>query len=286
MKLPVIRNIINYKENNIIEEILSIVYNKIEVQNLRINLSFHFFEKYSAMLADNFELLKKSYIQQEKKVSNHFDLQHSGLKALLQIKPDFLLEYIDSFYTDKGNRHSRNIHNQLSFVWDLKQSNELIKKAVVLIIENNYYFGIGEHPLIIFFHNLNEEQKVKAKAFILSFISEYHADDKKMNPVFDVLRHTLKDFFEEAFLHYLSLNTDIDNFKKIWWRGNGGTYSGDVIIGDIHAKEWQNILAIVVKSKNQLDLIPIKTYIKKQIEYELKSGEEERKRKFINPDGW
>lgn len=74
--------------------------------------------------------------------------------------------------------------------------------------------------------------------------------------------------------------------KKIWWRGNGGTYSGDVIIGEIHAKEWQNILSMVVKSKNQLGLIPIKTYIKKQIEYEFKRGEEERKRKFINPDGW
>jgi hypothetical protein len=285
MTIPIIRRITNYREKNIIEEILSIVYNKIEIQNLRINLSFHFFEKYSAMLADNFELLKKSYIQQEKKVSNHFDLQHAGLKALLQIKPDFLLEYADSFYTDKEDRHSRNTHNQLSFVWDLEQSNELVKKAVVIIIENNYYFGIGEHPLIIFFHNLNEEQKVKAKAFIISFISEYHADYKKMNSVFDVLRHSLKEFFEEAFLYYLSLNTEIDNFKKIWWRGNGGTYSGDFIIGDINAKEWQNILAMVVKSKNQLDLIPIKTYIKKQIEYDLKSGEEERKRKFINPDG-
>lgn len=284
MTLPIIKHFIKYKEKNVIEEILSIVCQKIEDQNLRINLSFHFFEKYSIMLANNFELLKKSYIQQEKIGGNYFDLQHAGLKALLQMKPNFLLEYIDSFYTDKENRHNRNTHNHLPFVWDLEQSNELIKKAVVLIIENNYYFGIGEHPLIIFFHNLNEEQKVKAKAFILSFIFEYHADDKKMNPVFDVLRHTLKEFFEEAFLHYLSLNTDIDKFKEIRWIGNGGTYSGDVIIGEIYAKEWQNILAIVVKSKNQLDLIPIKTYIKKQIEYELKSGEEQRKRKFINPD--
>ena len=286
MTLPIIRNIITYKEKNIIEEILSIVYNKIEVQNLRINLSFHFFEKYSAMLVDNFELLQKSYIQQEKKVNNDFDFQHAGLKALLQIKPDFLLDYIHSSYADKENLQSYNTHKQLSFVWDLDHNNELLKKAVVLIIENNYYFGIGEHPLIVFFHNLNEEQKIKAKSFILSFISEYYADDKKMNSVFAVLRHTLKEFFEEAFLHYLSLNTDIDNFKNIWWRGNGGTYSGDVIIGEIHAKEWQNILTMVVKSNNQLDLIPIKTYIKKQIEYELKSGEKERKRKFINPDGW
>lgn len=279
-------NSINPDEKNIIEEILSITYEKNERENLRITLSFHFFEKYSAMLADNFDLLKKSYIQQEKKVNNHFDLQHAGLKTLLQLNPDFLLEYIDSFYTDKANQHNRNTHNQLPFVWDLEKCDELVESAANMIIDNNHYYGILEHPMIIFFYQLNEEQKSKAKEFLLKFISKYHADDKKMNPVFDVLRHTMKDFFEEAFLHYLSLNTDIANFKKIWWRGNGGTYSGDVIIGDIHAMEWQNILAMAEKSQSQLDLIPIKGYIKKQIEYELRSGEEERKRKFINPDGW
>lgn len=286
MNLPIIKNIFKYKEKNIIEEILLIVYNKIEIQNLRINLSYHFFEKYSAMLSDNFELLKKSYIQQEKKVDIHFDTQREGLKELLCIRPDFLLEYITAFYTDQGEIANRNTHTQLSFVWDLEENNELIKKAVLLIIENNYYFGIGEHPLIIFFRHLNEKQKIKAKEFLLGFISAYHTDEEKMNPIFDVLRHTLKEFFEEAFLHYLSLNTDVVNFEKISWRGNGGSYSGDVIIGEIHAKEWQNILELVVKSNNQLDLIPIKSYIRKQIECALRSGEEERKRKFINPDRW
>jgi len=286
MTVTIIRNIINYKEKNIIEEILSIVYKKIEFQNLRINLSYHFFEKHSGFLAHNFDLLKKIYIQQEKKVSNHFDYQHVGLNALLQIKPAFLLEYIDSFYIDKENQHNRDIHSQLPFVWDMEQYNELVKLAVLQMIENNQYNGIWDHPIIIFFHHLNDKQKEKAKAFLKVFISDYNSDEKKMNPIFDVLRYSFTEFFEEAFLHYLSLNPNIENFKKIWWRGIRGTYGGDDIIGDIYAKEWQNILAIVVKSKNQLDLIPIKAYIKKQIEYEMKSGEEERKRKFINPDGW
>lgn len=42
---------------DIILNILQIVVDKIEKQNLRINLSFHFFEKYSIMLAGNFSLL-------------------------------------------------------------------------------------------------------------------------------------------------------------------------------------------------------------------------------------
>jgi hypothetical protein len=106
-----------------------------------------------------------------------------------------------------------------------------------------------------------------------------------MNTVFDIVRNLFKDFFEISFTHYLTLNTDLDTFKEIYWRGNGGSYSGDVIIGEVQARDWQNILTIVDKLKNQLDLIPIKAYIKKQIEYELKSGEEERKRKFLTP-GW
>jgi len=281
-----INKFINYKEKNIIEEILFIVCQKIETGGLRITLSFHFFEKYSVMLAHNFELLKKAYIQQIRDINQHFDLQNAGLKTLLQIKPTFLFEYIRTFYTDEKNNHNRNTHNQLPFVWDLEQCNELVEEAVNIIIENNTYYGILEYPLIIFFHHLNEAQKTKAKTFLLNYITKYNLDEDKMNSVFDVLRHTMKEFFEEAFLHYLNQNTDIENFKKIWWRGNGGTYTGDVIIGEIQAKEWQNILAIAEKSKDQLDLIPIKNYIKRQIENELRSGEEERKRKFINPDGW
>ena len=105
-----------------------------------------------------------------------------------------------------------------------------------------------------------------------------------MNAIFDIVRHHFPSFFETAYLHYLSINIDLENFKRIYWRGNGGVYNGDTNIGELHAKEWQNIMTITEKAANQLDLIPIKAYIKQQIGYELKSGEHERKRKFINPE--
>lgn len=273
-------------DKDIILKILQIAVVKIENLNLRINLSYNFFEKYSLMLADNFTLLKKAYIQQAQMVSNDFDFNHAGLESLLHINSNFLIEYITIFYIGEETLHNRNTHNQFSFVWDLDNCYELIEEALNLIIESSIYFGILEHPIIIFFYYHNEVQKAKAKQFLLRYISKYHSDQNKMNAVFDVLRHTLKEFFEEAFLHYLSLNTEVENFKKIWWTGNGGTYTGEVNIGELHSKDWQNILAMVDKSKNQLDLIPIKTYIKQQIEYELLSGEQERKRKFIDPERW
>lgn len=284
-KLPIVGRFFVKKDRNIIEEILSIAYYKIETHNLRIQLPYGFFERYTPMLADNFELLKKSYLQQEK-TNDHFDYERKGLLALLQIEPDFLLEYIKVFYTIQENQFNHNTYNQLSFLWDLEDKDELIKKVMILVTDNNFYLGFGDHPLIVFFRNLTEQQTVKAKQFLLNFISEFHTDEKKMNPIFDVMRHCLQEFFEVALLHYLSFNSNIDTFKKISWNGNGGTYSGEVIIGEIRAAEWQKILEIVTKSPNQLDLIPIKTYTKKRIEYELKSAEAERKRKFINPERW
>lgn len=65
------------------------------------------------------------------------------------------------------------------------------------------------------------------------------------------------------------------------WRGNGGMYKGDVIIGDIQASEWRNILDIANKSALGLKLIPIKNYIIQQIESCLRSGDWERQRKFL-----
>ena len=70
------------------------------------------------------------------------------------------------------------------------------------------------------------------------------------------------------------------------WRGNGGTYSGDVIIGDIQASEWRNLLEIANKSDVGIKLIPIKNYINEQIESCLRSGDWERQRKFLRKDFW
>ena len=67
----------------------------------------------------------------------------------------------------------------------------------------------------------------------------------------------LKEFFEEGYTHYLSIISDLEMYKKIWWRGNGGVYHGDVNIGELHVNDWQRIYALTEKYENQLELIII-----------------------------
>lgn len=266
----------------IIKEILVIVNKKNTIDNLGISLQHDFFEKYTNKLKHNLDLVCAAYLYEDK-TSNHFDYERKGLKNIVELEPNFMIEYITLFYGN-DNFINRDKYNNLTFVWDLDNI-ELVKILVEIIISKNPYFGIGEYKLSIFFNHLNDLQRAKAEEFISNFISTNYADRNKINAIFDVIRHFLNENFEKFLLFYLTFNSELKSFEKIYWRGNGGTvHSGDVNFGELEAADWNRIYDIIVKGENQLQLIPIKNYVKKQIEYSLKYAEEERKRKFANPN--
>jgi hypothetical protein len=185
----------------------------------------------------------------------------------------------------KEDELRRDAYNHLNFVWDLSIPDSLIEQAINLVADGNHYYGISEHSVNTFFNNLTEEQSQRAKKFVLQYIAKYSHDEQKMNSIFDALRHRMKAFHEEAFLHFLDQNPNVDFFKKIWWRGNGGgVYSGDVNFGEIEQSDWMQILTMVEKSRNQLDVLNIKAYLKQEIAYAIKRAESERQRKFANPE--
>ncbi len=136
----------------------------------------------------------------------------------------------------------------------------------------------------MFFNNLTDEQKNKAEKFVLSYITDHNKDAKRMNVIFDVLRHRMREFFDNAYTHYLSLNTDINTFKEIMWRGNGGSIqSADVLFGELEANDWRKLYETTERIANTSELIPIKAYLKRKINEGLSYANHERKMKFIDP---
>lgn len=272
----------NSFDEGIIKNFLQIVVGKIKDMNIKIFLPYDFFEKYSNILSSECKLLEEAYIQQEK-FNDHFDFERKGLKVLTQFNPKFLIVYVKLFCTE-GNNYVNNKHIQIQFIWELSNYENEIEEILNLIIERNPYFGLTEHSSNILFNRLNEIQKPNAKNFLKNYISKYNLDKEKMNAVFNILRNDLSEFYEELFLHYLSQNCDVKNFQKIKWIGYSRMFSGNDIIGEIQANELRNLLSILDKCNNQIDLVPIRAYLKKEIEYCLKNAEWERKRKFIESD--
>ncbi len=273
-------------DRNIISDILQIVVNKIEKENLYIKLDDYIFGKYTEICPNDAKLVEKAYLQQEKN-NNHFDYEQNGLKFLIQKNKLFLRDFLQEFYANEDNPLNTNTDKdkKLGFIWDFANAEILIEDSFKLVIENSFYL-IGEPVLVIFFNNLSEPQALKAEKFILKYVEQNIKDKDKINLVINIVLHKMPMLFEDVLLRYITLNTDVEDFKKIHWKGNSvKSYVGEVYFGEIWAKQWQNILEIVEKSKKQLDLIPIKTYIKAVISEELQYAERERDEKFRKSNG-
>lgn len=264
--------------------ILRTITEKNNKEGTRLQVWMDFFSKHFDNLGDDIELIKKAYIQQNL-IQNHFDYEGKGFLEILKIDRNFLIEFVESLYSATDRHSLGGDHSDMSYVWNIENIDETLIQVFDLIIEKDLYFGILEHYCNVFFRNPKEkEQKKRADNFIKQYVIDNNHDYKKMQIIVDLIRHSRKELFEEIFLLFISLNQDREIFGRLMWRGNGGTYSGDVIIGDIQAAEWRNLLEIAKKSDLGIKLIPIKNYITEQVESCLRSGDWERQRKFLRKD--
>lgn len=270
-------------DSKLLEDLLKIIVDRNEKDN-KVYLWIDFFNEYNEQLGSDIALIKKAYIQQAT-MQNHFDYQKKGLKKILTKDPFFLIEYVDALYLKNSTRHYLDNDPELSIVWEVYNIEPILKEVFDLTNKNEPHLGITEHFCNSFFLDLPEKTKKHAKQFLLDYCKENYKDHNKINIVIDIVRHSMKELYNQVLLQFIFLTQDVELFSKIWWRGNGGgLVSGDVIKGEIEASEWRNILSIVEQSPVGIKLIPIKQYINSQVEEALKYADWERKRKFI--DHW
>jgi hypothetical protein len=266
-------------EPNLFQIVLRTIVEKNEKEGTRLQVWMDFFSTHFEQLGDDNALIKKAYLQQDK-ILSHFDYEGKGFLNILKKDPKFLIEYVNSLYSDKHYDISSN-HKNLAFVWQVENIEGEIKSVFDLVIDKEPYFGILDHFCNSFFRNLQGEMTERPKKFLLDYCKENFSDSNKMNVLIDIVRHSMKEMFEEILLLFLSLSQDRDIFSKIWWRGNGTSGTGNVILADIEMADWRNILSTVEKSKVGIKLIPIKKDLNEKIEYCQKSGDWERQRRFL-----
>lgn len=246
-----------------------------------VYLWIDFFNEYFEQLGSDIALIEKAYIQQAT-MQNHFDYQKKGLLKILTKDERFLIDYIAALYEKNSTKHYLDNDHELGIVWQVDDIEPVLREVFDLVNKNEPYLDILEHFCNSFFWNLSGETKERAKQFLLDYCKNNYLNSRKINIVIDIVRHSMKDFYDQILLYFISLTQDVELFSNLWWFGKGGdVVIGDVIIGDMQASEWRNILSIVEQSSVGIKLIPIKQYISSQIEIGLKNADLERKRKFI-----
>lgn len=272
----------NLIDKHVVINILKSVSNKIEDQNIVISYSYNIFENLVLFFESDYELIKRSYFQQYKiNQSQIFDFKGKGFEEIYKIFPNFLIDFIKEFCTDRYISNS-NYEQNLSFVWKYKEYFDTVRSASDLLVENNSYLGLGDHAYSILYRDIELEESNIAFHFLLDEIVKKKSEPRILNIYFHTIRKHFSSKLEQSVLFLLSINTDLEVFKEIDFVGNVGVVSGGTIFGELYAKKWENILEIVNKSKNTLKMIPFKEYLKKRILREYKRAEQEREMKFLN----
>ncbi len=264
-------------------QLLKIITRKNEKEENKIYVFAEFYKNYPPTSKVELELFKQSYLQQETLHWN-FDHDRTGLKSVLKLDHSFLNDLISLLFDLNNNPSpSKSLLKRLNFIWEFKNYQVILNEAINLLVEKYDFAGITENPINAFFENLSEESKVKAEKFVLDFISKNNVDRDKMNAMVDVLRHQFHPYFEKAFSHYLSVNTNVEDFQKIRWIGLGGFYKEKVNVSEVRGSKWQNLLFLASQAENQFELIPIKNFLKEKVERHQADAERERRRKIMHP---
>ena len=265
-------------EPNLFKMMLKVVTDRNENEEAQIKIWDDLFTTYYEYLGDDINLIKKAYFQQDHYKSN-FDFEGKGFINILKNDQKFLNEYIHAKYANKpfgvyGDS------KDLGIIWQIEGIEGEIDEVIDSIIEMESYSGILDHFSNSFFRSVPQEFQEKSENYLRDFVRKYSSNSDKMNVVVDIIRNSKREMFEEILLLFLSTNQDVHVFSKIWWRGNGASGTGDVILADIEAADWKDIQLIVEKSDVGVALIPIKKFIIDQIEHCLKSADWERERRW------
>jgi len=264
---------------NLFREILQVIIPLNELKQVRLTFWDDIFDKYFEFLGDSISLIEDSYIQQIE-LQKYYDHDSKGFKKILQKDQTFLMRYFDLFLKNYNFRMG-DYQRQLSFVWSIDGIEENLTEIFEKMASREHYYKVHDEIYSSFFSNLTPEFEKIADNFLKDFARKYYSEPKKMQMVVDIARKVRRNLYEPVILLYLSMTQLVEDFKQILWRGNGGSYVGEVIIGDIEASEWRNILHIVEKSDLTSKLIPIKNYIRNKIESCLRQGDLERERRFL-----
>lgn len=268
--------------DSIFTDFLKIIYNK-KIQNIDIYIYDEFVAEFAFEFKAERKILEQLYLFEAGLQRGDFDYNKKGLRELLNSNKEFIFDYVKLFYY---NGKLMNIHvDNVSFIWEVLDDSDL-ERLFDDIVANTVQIGIGEDEVDMFFHNISESNNISALSFLRKMIVKRSTDIRFVNSVIRIVRLYFSDQFESFLFLYLENNKDVEDFSQVYWRGNGGTYAGNVSIGNIQANEWLSISRMLGKVKNQLDLIPIKKYLKQRIEDSLEYAEHEKERRFRNPIYW
>ncbi len=267
---------------NVVSYIAEIILSKANSVNLFFDHSIC--ANSAIYFADQPDLLKKIFYLAKKR-NTHYDYNGSEIAAVSSLDPYFLVEYLKETTKDVTFLHSSFDSLNLTFIWNLPVYEELLDKALEIIISKAPIWSNFEHPANILFkgQKVNAEQLENIYGYISKFISKHHTSKQHIHIILNVVVYRFNDQVRRFLKELLILNKDPE-FVKDFWLEKNGVFSGSRVPQiDAHINFLSSLIEMVNTLPNPLDYAGHIRHWEEEIEWARQDKQNEMRRDFT---GW
>lgn len=257
------------------------IVSKINSEKGRWLKLYNLFENYLDRFEASWELLKKTYFQQQFK-HDSFDHNYKIFYAILLKDKSFLKEYIAQWST--GHYFRIREHEGISIAWNHPEASQIMEDVMDYLCKNEHY-SIKEDICNVLFRGIPADKNKQAVDFLEKYILKNNNDSDKVDAAIDCIRHNFPESLEQILLSFLDVQKSFEIFSKINWTNSFMLSNGRTSFGEMKARQYQTVLDILEKvSEKSYLLANHKAHIKDRIEAEKRYAIHEKKRMFIEQD--
>jgi hypothetical protein len=268
--------------NNILTYLTEILLSK--VKNTDITFDYSICEKCSKYFSEKISLLKDVFYLHKKR-NAHYDYDGKEMAAVSALDHFFLIEYISEITKDLTYIEFRFDKLNISFVWDLPEYEEILDKALEIIIAKAPIFSNFEHQANVFFKGLklSKEQFNKVYSYIGRFISKNRLSKQHILIILNVVTYNFNDQFMRFLKEFLLLNNDVEFMYELSLERFESFTGSRVPRIEGHITLVKSIIEMIRTLPNPLDYSEHLKYWEENIEWAKKDKQAELKRDFT---GW
>ena len=195
-----------------------------------------------------------------------------------------MCDIVDGIYENERWPSSYTNMPDLSFLWQRDNYVEDIEQYAKYVYEKEKdSYGLRDNIFCKLFpdeETKSEPKELTAKkhTFIKHSLLNNVEDIKYSCFIFNVANYMSEHFRRELLGLFLLQNTSFDDFQVLDYELTTRSWSGSRV--PILEKE-KNYLVSMLPMLNRIELLEHRAYVEKQIEYKVKSIEEEKKRDFL-----
>jgi len=215
----------------------------------------------------------------------HFDCSGECLSLLMDYDKSLLNKVIDAIYEKENYSSSCTSMPDLKFLWERTSYYEDIETYAKHVFEKGInLFSFGDSIFTQLFakeKGVEDTSEIADKKcrFLKKSISENINNIDYICFIFEASTYMSEDVRIELIVYFLSLNQDIEDFKRVDFEFTTDLYSGSKVP---YFEKEKGFLMKIIPRLNSIDLLDHKSYIEQQIESKDRAIEYEKNRDFLS----